>query len=70
MTDRLTPSETTQIWKALEEMWESGLLRPTVYEQEYIGLDSVKRAMKDLQARKVWGKAVIRLDSEWERSTL
>lgn len=40
-------------------MWESGKLKPTVYEKEYRGLESVPQAMKDVQDRRVWGKAVI-----------
>ena len=58
-TDRIDPVETEQIWKELKVLWESGKLRPTVYDEEYRGLDSVVRAMKDLEARRVWGKAVI-----------
>ncbi|KUJ18732.1 zeta-crystallin [Mollisia scopiformis] len=63
MTDRIDPAETAKIWDGLNEMCEQGLLRPTVYEkEEYVGLESVVPAMKDLASRKVWGKAVIRLD--------
>ena len=40
-------------------MIEKGLLKPTVFEKEYRGLESVVTAMKDLAARKVWGKAVV-----------
>ena len=64
MTDRIDPSETKQIWQGLKDMCQDGLLRPTVYETEYIGLESVVPAMKDLASRKVWGKAVIRLDDD------
>lgn len=59
MTDRLAPSETVEVWRGLKEMWESGKLKPTVYEKEYRGLESVPQAMKDVQDRRVWGKAVI-----------
>lgn len=47
-------------------MIKKGQIKPTVYqppgfsgESTYMGLESVPRAMKDLAARKVWGKAVI-----------
>jgi len=63
-TDRIDPVETEQIWKELKVLWESGKLRPTVYDEEYRGLDSVVRAMKDLEARRVWGKAVIVMEHE------
>lgn len=65
-TARGSPSEPVEIWRGLKEMWESGLLKPTVYDRQYKGLESVKTAMKDLQARKVWGKAVVFLDGEKE----
>lgn len=63
-TARGYPAEPIEIWRGLKEMWESGLLKPTVYDRQYKGLESVKAAMKDLQARKVWGKAVVLLDGE------
>ncbi|KAH7379712.1 quinone oxidoreductase [Cadophora sp. MPI-SDFR-AT-0126] len=63
-TDRIDPAETAQIWQALKGLWDSGRLRPTVYAKEYRGLESVVRAMKDLEGRKVWGKAVIVLEHE------
>lgn len=43
-------------------MWEKGLLKPAVFDQEFRGLESVVPAMKALSERKVWGKAVIRMD--------
>jgi NADPH2:quinone reductase len=58
MTDRTDPGETAEIWRGLKVMWEDGLLRPTVFDRSYRGLESVVSAMKDLQARYVWGKAV------------
>lgn len=69
MTDRIDPAETTTIWGGVREMCEKGLLRPTIYDKEYTGLESVVPAMRDLASRKVWGKAVIRIDQE-ERAKL
>lgn len=43
-------------------MFDQGLIKPTVYDAEYNGLESTVTAMKDLASRKVWGKAVIRVD--------
>ena len=51
-------------------MWQNGLLKPTVFNGEYKGLDSVVTAMKDLSARKVWGKAVILMDNTSNRPHL
>lgn len=33
-----------------------------VYDEVYQGLESVPRALKDLEERKVWGKAVVMVD--------
>jgi NADPH2:quinone reductase len=41
---------------------EKKQLLPTVYDGKYKGLESVAVAMKDLSARKVWGKAVVSID--------
>ncbi len=35
-----------------------------MYDEEYKGLESVPRALKDLEDRKVWGKAVVQVDEE------
>jgi len=70
MTDRIDPAETVEIWRAIKEMWENGLLKPTVFEREYKGLEDVVIAMKDLSKRKVWGKAVIRLDAGYQKPNL
>lgn len=64
MTDRIDPAETAKVWEGLKKMWKKGLLRPTVYDREYNGLESVVTAMKDLADRNVWGKAVIRINNE------
>ena len=43
-------------------MLKDGLVKPTVYNGKYLGLENVVTAMKDLGERKVWGKAVVSLD--------
>ncbi len=64
MTDRIDPAETARVWEGLKELWKKGLLRPSVYDKKYNGLESVVTAMKDLADRKVWGKAVIRINED------
>ncbi|KAH8650520.1 zeta-crystallin [Tricladium varicosporioides] len=61
-TERRDPAENVETWKGLKEMWEKGLLKPAVFDQEFRGLESVVPAMKALSERKVWGKAVIRVN--------
>lgn len=70
MTDRIDPEETAEIWRGLKVMWENGLLSPTIFNRNYRGLESVVNAMKDLQARKVLGKAVVLLESGQQGSRL
>lgn len=43
-------------------MIEKGMIKPTVFEKEYRGLESVKVALRDLSERRVWGKAVVVLE--------
>lgn len=57
-TDRRNPSENERVWKGLMDMIDRALVKPTVYKEKYYGLEDVPRAMNDLAARKVWGKAV------------
>lgn len=64
MTDRIDPAETEKVWNGLEGLWERGLLKPTVFDREYKGLEGVVPAMKDLASRKVWGKAVVTLNND------
>jgi NADPH:quinone reductase len=51
-------------------MIEEGTLEPAIFESEYRGLESTVKAMQDLAARKVWGKAVILVEQVKEISRL
>jgi NADPH2:quinone reductase len=52
------------VWKGLKEIWENGLLKPAVFDNQYLGLESVVPALKDLSGRKVWGKAVVFIEEK------
>ncbi|KAH8682608.1 hypothetical protein BX600DRAFT_544949 [Xylariales sp. PMI_506] len=65
-SDRRDPSETAQIWKELWPLIEDGKIRPTMFDHEYKGLHSVATALEDINARKVWGKAIIQVDVDEE----
>jgi NADPH:quinone reductase len=43
-------------------MLESGKIKPVIYGT-YRGLESVPSALDDLAARKVWGKAVVEIQT-------
>ncbi|PGH23718.1 hypothetical protein AJ80_02146 [Polytolypa hystricis UAMH7299] len=60
-TDRKNPQETQDIWTGLMALIAKGLVKPIIFEKKYHGLENVRTAMEDLQARKVYGKAVIRV---------
>ncbi|KAK5373767.1 hypothetical protein LTR20_003569 [Exophiala xenobiotica] len=61
-TGRRRPEENEEVWMGLTEMLESGKIKPVIYGT-YTGLESVPRALEDLAARKVWGKAVVEIQS-------
>ena len=70
MTDRSDPAVTAEIWRGLEALWDKGLIKPTVFDRGYRGLGSVNSALKDLSLRQVWGKAVISIEQEPQKTRL
>lgn len=53
-------------------MLGSGKVVPAIYEPVYDGLESVGQGLDDLDKRKVWGRAVVRVrqDDKPERARL
>jgi len=51
-----------KIWSELDEMIRRGKIRSTIYEHRYEGLEQVPQALKDLGSRKIWGKAVVKIN--------
>ena len=59
---KFDPDEITNIWDRLFELFDSGKVRGTIYdEKEYIGLESVPEALEALGKRETWGKVVIKI---------
>ncbi|KAF2671244.1 NAD(P)-binding protein [Microthyrium microscopicum] len=56
---RQKPAETAKIWKDFDDMVDTGLIRPVVYNTPYQGLASISTAMNDMHNRKAWGRAVV-----------
>lgn len=50
-----------EAWNALLEMFEKKIIKPTVFTRVYDGLEALPEGLKDLQERKTWGKAVVRI---------
>ncbi|EEQ84432.2 alcohol dehydrogenase [Blastomyces dermatitidis ER-3] len=61
-TNRRNPNETKLIWDGLMNLIKSNAVKPVTFEKRYRGLSEVRNAMSDLQARKIYGKAVIYVD--------
>jgi NADPH2:quinone reductase len=46
-------------------MADEGAIKPVVYDRPYRGLKDIARVFENMEARKVWGRAVVSLlDSE------
>lgn len=56
---RQRPQENKKVWEGVEDLFERRLVKAVVFDRRYSGLESVPEAMKDMAARKVWGKAII-----------
>jgi D-arabinose 1-dehydrogenase-like Zn-dependent alcohol dehydrogenase len=41
-------------------------IKPVIYTEAYRGLGELPRAMEDLKARRVYGRAVLRIDEKAE----
>lgn len=61
---RQEPKKMEQIQEAVTKLMESSSIVPVVYSEVYQGLESLPRAMEDVMARKVWGRAVISVSDE------
>jgi NADPH:quinone reductase-like Zn-dependent oxidoreductase len=62
---RRFPDEENRIWEGLHTLLADGKVKPVVFYGTYRGLESVPRALKDMEDRKIWGKASINL---WQPS--
>ena len=50
-----------QVVAAVLDLLSSGKVVPVIYDPIYEGLESVGRGLSDLEGRKTWGKAVVRI---------
>lgn len=67
---RRNPEMLEDIWKGYLGMMENGMLKPILHGS-YRGLEDVGRALGDLEARKVYGKIVVKVsDLEEEKPKL
>jgi len=71
-TARRDPGKARQILLEFDGLVNQGMITPIVYkpEKEYRGVEDIPRALLDLQAKKVWGRSVITIADESDRSRL
>jgi len=50
-----------QVFQEAMALLSSGKLKPVVYDPIYDGLEQTGQALLDLEGRKTWGKAVVRV---------
>lgn len=62
---RYEPGEISNVWERLFELFESGKVRGTIYDEtEYVGLESVGKALTALGNRETWGKVVVKIPQD------
>ncbi|KAK6522509.1 hypothetical protein TWF281_001955 [Arthrobotrys megalospora] len=67
---KFEPEKIDGVWQGIFDLIEQGKFKPTVYEKKFVGLENVGRALKALGARETWGKVVVSVPEEEERSKL
>jgi NADPH2:quinone reductase len=55
------PSQQLQVWGELMRLFSERKLVPAVFDKVYDGLEEVARGLDDLEKRRTWGKAVVRV---------
>ena len=56
--------------KAVSKMLDEGKAKPVLYEPIYESLDAISRGLDDLDKRKTWGKAVVRVKQDELKANL
>ena len=61
------PEVVEEVWRGLGEMMEKGLFKGTVFtDREFVGLETVGKALGMLGRRETWGKVVVKVSQEGE----
>lgn len=58
------PPHVKTVWHDLLALFSSRKLVPLVYDKVYDRLDAISEGLHDLETRKTWGKAVVRVRNE------
>jgi NADPH2:quinone reductase len=60
------PARAVQVWKELLALMGSNRVRPVVFDKIYT-LDTLVQGLDDLEKRRTWGKAVVRVQDAEEK---
>jgi len=63
------PQHIPSVWNGILDILKSGRVSPAVYSEIYT-LESLAEGLRAIEERKTWGKAVVRVREEKERSKL
>jgi NADPH:quinone reductase-like Zn-dependent oxidoreductase len=63
---RRDPQRTKDVWDGFMKLVEEGKIEPVIYKENYIGLESVPKALEDAKTHKAWGRAVLSINEEAE----
>ncbi|WVQ99274.1 hypothetical protein IAU59_006406 [Kwoniella sp. CBS 9459] len=55
------PASVVRVFLAVLDLLQEGKVKQVLYPKEYIGLDRVSEGLGDIESRKTWGKAVVRI---------
>jgi len=55
-----SPKRFAEVWQELLALLASGKLKPVLYTGQYT-LDTLDKGLDDLEHRRTWGKAVVRV---------
>lgn len=64
------PERYAKTIEACFDMVGGGKVVPVIYDTIYDGLEDLSRGLVDLENRKVWGKAVVRIRKEEAKAKL
>ena len=67
---RRDPQRTKHVWDGFMRLVEGGKIEPVIYQEDYMGLESVPKALEDAKTHKAWGRAVLRINEEAEKATM
>lgn len=57
---------TLDAWEGFMSLVDSGSIKPVIYPTEYRGLEELPKALEDLRSKKVWGRAILRINEDAE----